>query len=121
MRIHRGCDDTIANEHAHGDPAPPRTHAEGPARQRSVSATHKRSDNEAALPAAPRAVRLELDPRLQNDELARKNRDFLGERQITMLNLIGAPGAGKTALLEATIREFGSEFELGVLEGDPAT
>jgi hydrogenase nickel incorporation protein HypB len=37
------------------------------------------------------------------------------------VNLIGSPGAGKTALLEATIRALGSEVPLTVLEGDQAT
>src|SRR4051794_9538212 len=57
----------------------------------------------------------------KTDDLARKNRQFLAERRVQMLNLIGAPGAGKTALLEATIRALRSQFELGVLGGDQAT
>ncbi|HEY2405449.1 MAG TPA: hydrogenase nickel incorporation protein HypB [Polyangiaceae bacterium] len=66
-------------------------------------------------------VQLERDLLVKNDGLARKNRDFLRERRIAMLNLIGSPGAGKTALLEATIRTLRDELDLAVLEGDQAT
>jgi hydrogenase nickel incorporation protein HypB len=34
---------------------------------------------------------------------------------------MSSPGAGKTALLEATIRELGGEFRLAVIEGDLET
>lgn len=55
-----------------------------------------------------------------NDEWADKTRNMLRERGIRMLNLIGSPGAGKTALLEAlALRRNRPRF--AVLEGDCAT
>jgi hydrogenase nickel incorporation protein HypB len=57
----------------------------------------------------------------KNDALARRNRAWLAERAIFALNLMGAPGAGKTALLERTIRELRARQPLCVLEGDQAT
>lgn len=58
-----------------------------------------------------------------NDHLAghiRKRLDSLGIRGI---NLMGSPGSGKTALLEALIDKYpgGNLAELAVLEGDLAT
>ncbi|MBW6510279.1 MAG: hydrogenase nickel incorporation protein HypB [Desulfuromonadales bacterium] len=58
-----------------------------------------------------------------NDHLAahiRKRLDNLGIRGI---NLMGSPGSGKTALLEALIDQYphGNLAELAVLEGDLAT
>ena len=57
----------------------------------------------------------------KNDELAAENRRALAELGVRMFNLIGAPGAGKTALLEATIRRLRGVVPLAVLEGDQAT
>jgi len=38
-----------------------------------------------------------------------------------MVNLIGSPGAGKTALLEATLGALKDSFKVAVIEGDIAT
>src|SRR4051812_2097782 len=102
------------HEHAHGHGT--HSHAESPKKRRSVSATQPKAPADPAR-AANRTVQLAQELLIKNDGLARKNRDFLGERRIAMVNLIGSPGAGKTALLEATIRELGGDLALGVLEG----
>jgi len=68
-----------------------------------------------------RVVKLERDLTAKNDAIAKRNREWLATRKTSVVNLIGAPGAGKTALLEATIRKVGSELDLAVLEGDQAT
>lgn len=57
----------------------------------------------------------------KNDQLAAENRARLEHLGISVLNLIGSPGAGKTALLEATVRRMKHEVALSVLEGDQAT
>jgi hydrogenase nickel incorporation protein HypB len=56
-----------------------------------------------------------------NDAWAEENRKFLAQRSITMLNLIGSPGSGKTSLLEKTIDLLGKKLRIGVIEGDIAT
>ncbi len=68
-----------------------------------------------------RIARLELDLLAKNDRLAARNRGWFAERGILALNLIGSPGAGKTALLEATARRFAGEPRVSVLEGDQET
>lgn len=40
---------------------------------------------------------------------------------ILTLNLISSPGAGKTSLLERTLRDLSSEFSMAVIEGDLQT
>lgn len=56
-----------------------------------------------------------------NNRTARHNREHFGEHGLLAVNLMGSPGAGKTALLEATAREFESRSRLGALAGDLAT
>ncbi len=56
-----------------------------------------------------------------NAAAARHNREHFAARQIFTVNLMGAPGAGKTALLEATIRNWRGAGRIGVIEGDQAT
>jgi len=55
-----------------------------------------------------------------NDQLAARIRHQLAARRITAINVISAPGAGKTSLLERTIPLL-KQFRVGVLEGDIAT
>ena len=66
---------------------------------------------------------VELEARIlaKNDALARKNRGWFAGREILALNLVGAPGAGKTALIERTIGEFGQAAPIFVIEGDQAS
>jgi hydrogenase nickel incorporation protein HypB len=56
-----------------------------------------------------------------NDRTARHNREHFHDHQVTVVNLMGSPGAGKTAVLEATARDVGAGSRLGVLVGDLAT
>ncbi|MCK5242348.1 hydrogenase nickel incorporation protein HypB [bacterium] len=56
-----------------------------------------------------------------NEEWAQKTRDVLKEKNITMVNIIGSPGAGKTALLEKTHALLATDTRFAVLEGDVET
>jgi len=56
-----------------------------------------------------------------NDQLAARIREKLAQHRITTINLISAPGAGKTSLLEKTIATLQGRYRMGVLEGDIAT
>ncbi len=58
-----------------------------------------------------------------NNTIARANREDFDRLGVTVVNLMGAPGAGKTALLERVLGEREGERALGglraaVLEGD---
>jgi hydrogenase nickel incorporation protein HypB len=68
----------------------------------------------------PRSVALETDLLAHNDRLAGELRVRFARDRIFACNLIGAPGAGKTALLEHTIRALG-DLPISVIEGDQAT
>jgi hydrogenase nickel incorporation protein HypB len=55
-----------------------------------------------------------------NDQLAARNRDRLGAAGTFAVNLMAAPGAGKTSLIAATLAALGGRARLGVVEGDLA-
>jgi hydrogenase nickel incorporation protein HypB len=57
----------------------------------------------------------------ENDHMALHNREHFNAHQVLAINLMSAPGSGKTALLEATIEALGDEFRIGVIEGDLET
>jgi hydrogenase nickel incorporation protein HypB len=65
-------------------------------------------------------VRIVEDALDANNTIARANRDDFDRHDVTVLNLMSAPGAGKTSLLEAALREFDGVggIRVGVLEGD---
>ncbi len=73
--------------------------------------------------ASAEGALVELETRIfaKNDALAAKNRAWFNGRDILALNLVSSPGAGKTSLLERTIRDLGRELRLYVIEGDQAT
>ncbi|MBV9193326.1 MAG: hydrogenase nickel incorporation protein HypB [Solirubrobacterales bacterium] len=54
-----------------------------------------------------------------NDTIARANREDFDRHGVTVVNLMSAPGAGKTALLEGALGEpLPGGARVGVLEGD---
>jgi hydrogenase nickel incorporation protein HypB len=55
-----------------------------------------------------------------NERLAAENRRIFQEAGVFVLNLMGAPGAGKTSLLEKTILALKDRIRIGVIEGDIA-
>jgi len=56
-----------------------------------------------------------------NDHQAAHNREHFERHGVLAVNLMSSPGAGKTALLEATIEALDGKFRLAVVEGDLET
>ncbi len=56
-----------------------------------------------------------------NDQVARHNREHFDEHGVLAINLMSSPGAGKTALLEATIVALKHKYRIAVIEGDLET
>ena len=56
-----------------------------------------------------------------NDAMAAHNRAHFVAEGVLAINLMGSPGSGKTALLEATARASGGRLRLGAVSGDLAT
>jgi hydrogenase nickel incorporation protein HypB len=56
-----------------------------------------------------------------NDRVAMHNREHFDEHGVLAINLMSSPGAGKTALLEATIVAMAGRYRIAVIEGDLET
>ncbi len=56
-----------------------------------------------------------------NDELAEENRKAFDDAGVFTLNMMASPGAGKTSLIERTIKSLADRYQLGVIDGDIAT
>jgi hydrogenase nickel incorporation protein HypB len=56
-----------------------------------------------------------------NDRTAAHNREHFRAQAVVAVNLMGSPGAGKTAILETTARLLAGRQRLGALAGDLAT
>ncbi len=71
----------------------------------------------------PNLVPIEVQHRIleRNDHTAIHNREHFTADSILCVNLMGSPGAGKTAVLEATARAGGSPAAFAALAGDLAT
>ena len=57
----------------------------------------------------------------RNDDIATTVRARLQAAAIPSLNLLSSPGAGKTALLEATLQRLGEAVRIAILTGDVQT
>ena len=57
----------------------------------------------------------------ENDHQAGHNREHFDRHGVLAINLMSSPGAGKTALLEATIDALSDRYSIGVIEGDLET
>ena len=56
-----------------------------------------------------------------NDRQAAHNREHFAAHGVLAINLMGSPGSGKTAVLEATARAFAGRFRVAAIAGDLAT
>lgn len=56
-----------------------------------------------------------------NNRAAKYNRSLFHNTNTLVINIMSSPGAGKTALLEKTVKALAQEYRIGVIEGDLAT
>ena len=53
-----------------------------------------------------------------NDREAEKNRAYLKEKKVFLVNLMASPGAGKTTTLVRTINAIKDDYRVAVMEAD---
>jgi hydrogenase nickel incorporation protein HypB len=56
-----------------------------------------------------------------NDQLAAQNRARIDQAGVFSINLMASPGAGKTSLIEATLKRLSPEIRVAAIDGDVAT
>lgn len=78
-------------------------------------------DDQELDEASRRTVEVQRNVLARNASYAADNRRRFEESGVLALNLISSPGAGKTSLLEATIRETSDSLPTVVIEGDLQT
>jgi hydrogenase nickel incorporation protein HypB len=76
-------------------------------------------EDRSAAPGA--AIEVLQDLLAANDRVARHNREHFDAHGVFAVNLMSSPGAGKTALLEATIVALRDRYRIAVIEGDLET
>jgi hydrogenase nickel incorporation protein HypB len=71
----------------------------------------------------PHRVSIEVQERILsvNDRAAAHNRDHFAAHGVLAINLMGSPGSGKTAVLEATARAFAGRCRVAAVTGDLET
>ena len=71
----------------------------------------------------PHRVSVEVQDRIlsANDAQAAHNRDHFAAHGVLALNLMGSPGSGKTAVLEATAAALGPRVRIAAITGDLET
>jgi hydrogenase nickel incorporation protein HypB len=107
--------------HAHGHHHHHHHHHHG----HGHSHTHEHADVAEPVTALAGMHRVSVDLErailAKNDAIAERNRAWFDGREILALNLVSSPGAGKTALLERTIKDLAGEMPIFVIEGDQQT
>jgi hydrogenase nickel incorporation protein HypB len=68
-----------------------------------------------------RQIKVYQDLMGENDRWAEQTRELLARHRVHMVNLIGSPGCGKTALLERLADMLHDTLRFAVLEGDIET
>ena len=116
-RFHRH-DDGQAHDHDH-DHEHPHDHSHDDSAS-SGPASSEHGDLSAYRTGPERVVVLEriFD---ENDQAAAANRERLERSTVVGINLMSSPGAGKTRVLEHTLRHFEGTLRIGIIEGDIET
>jgi hydrogenase nickel incorporation protein HypB len=82
---------------------------------------HGHNGNASAKPVNSASIEVLRHILHDNDREAAHNREHLAGHGILAVNLMSAPGSGKTSLLEASIDALGDKYRIAVIEGDLET
>lgn len=79
------------------------------------------TDASEARAGTPTTVHVDTPVMNTHADDARRNRERFDANGVLVVNLMSSPGAGKTSLIEATVKALAPKLRLGVVEGDLAT
>jgi hydrogenase nickel incorporation protein HypB len=115
--------DDHTHEHDHSHPHD-HSHEQDHSHAQGQSHDHKSdsaSEHSSKISSGSTVISLEERVLAKNDKLAERNRGWFEGSNILALNFVSSPGAGKTALLERTIKDLQTVLSISVIEGDQAT
>ena len=69
----------------------------------------------------PRTLDIRESLLAENDRLAERNRGFFMAKSLLVINILSAPGSGKTSLIERTLADRGKRIPTAVIVGDLQT
>jgi len=118
VNLQTGAEYDLKNARANGGHAHSQRH--GVAHAHAHPHAHEHG-HDHAHDGAERTLDVQARILAKNDAIAARNRAWLAGREIFALNVLSAPGAGKTTLVERTIRALKDKVPLFVIEGDQAT
>ncbi len=104
-----GCQDALQDKLAHHH------------HQHKHDLNHDHDHHHGQMHGAAKTLSLEQNVLQKNDDIAHRNWHWLDDQQVMTLNMMSSPGAGKTALLEATLAGLKDRLEISVLVGDQQT
>jgi hydrogenase nickel incorporation protein HypB len=81
----------------------------------------ERDHSSEAGAAARRTVEVRRAILDKNDRLAERNRGFFRARGLLVLNLLSAPGSGKTTFIREAVRRLPPDLKTAIIVGDLAT
>lgn len=118
-----------SHEHFHGpfahvhphehSPGQPHEHEHSHDHEHDHDHTHDHEHGERNL--SSQTIQIQRNILSKNDLQAEQNRGYFDALQVVAFNLVSSPGSGKTAVLERTIKERGSQLNTFVIEGDQQT
>ncbi len=109
------------HEHPHGPGVPHgHSHEAGHSHPHSHEAAEAEAHG-AGLGETRRTIEVRQAILDKNDRLAERNRGFFRARGLLVLNVLSAPGSGKTTFLRETLRGLAPGLKAGVVVGDLAT
>lgn len=86
---------------------------------RGTSGTSKTCESQSHH--SPQLLRVQQSLLEHNQRLAERNRGLFGARRLLVLNVVSAPGSGKTALIEKTGALLRGRLRVGAIVGDLET
>lgn len=108
--------------HAPTGPSPPHAHDHPhPHHPPHEPAGHAAPADEAAAPEVSRHLPILRSLLERNERFAERNRGFFRAKRLLVLNVLSAPGSGKTELIEKTAVALRPALRVGVIVGDLAT
>ncbi len=63
-------------------------------------------------------IKIFKDVMIKNNAIGEDNRKLFNEQKVLVLNLTSSPGAGKTTLIESTLKLISNKVKAAVIEGD---